>query len=272
MPAGYWTPLRSTEHVADPRLAGVRVLVTRAPERAAALTVLLQALGASVTASSTIELVAPLDTTSLTRSLIEIERYDWVVFTSRAAVEAIEVRRAERGAGPLRARLAAVGPATARALEGAGLGRALVVADPPRVRGLLPLLRQSVAPGERVLVLQPEGDSSGLAAELRRGGAAVDEVVAYRNVPSSRVAEVAASLVSSAFDIVIFTAPSTLRRLLELDVPCSSALLAALAAIRVVAIGPTTAAALAAAGVPVAAVAATPAEADIVAAVLAARE
>jgi uroporphyrinogen-III synthase len=149
-----------------------------------------------------------------------------------------------------------------------GLGVATLVADPPSIRALLPLLRDALAPGERVLVVRPEGPPSALAAALRQDGASVDEVGAYRNVPSSVVGEVASSVIAGAFDVVIFTAPSTLRRLLEESGRLAPALSAALSALRIVAIGPTTAEAIAEAGLSVAAVAATPAEPEIVAAVL----
>ena len=78
------------------RLQGKRIAVTRAAERAEGLASALRAEGAEVRICPTIAYNPPEDPAPLEAALHQIDRYDWVVFTSAAAVDAL----AERGALP----------------------------------------------------------------------------------------------------------------------------------------------------------------------------
>jgi uroporphyrinogen-III synthase len=100
-------------------------------------------------------------------------------------------------------------------------------------------------PGRSVLLPRAEGGLPTLASGLRARGARVDEVVAYRTVRTAPAALLRAWHAASP-DAAVVTSPSAATALLEAVGP------RALLALRgVVAIGPTTAAPLRAAGVPV---------------------
>lgn len=110
-------------------LCGRTIVVTRAKEQAAALTTRLVACGAEVIEFPTIRVDPPGDPQPLRRAAREAAGYDCVVFTSVNGVAAF--LQALRDQGPdaralRRARVCAVGPATARALEDGGVAPDLI--------------------------------------------------------------------------------------------------------------------------------------------------
>jgi uroporphyrinogen-III synthase len=207
--------------VADLPLRGRRVVVTRPREHAGPLVSGLEALGAeaSVVPLITIEPVA--EDGELAR-LVEGGDHEWIVFTSANAV---------RAAGPnlprVRARLAAVGPATAGALRELGLEPAFV---PDRFAALEIAAGLEPLEGTRVLLPQSEIAEPLLADELRRRGAIVDAVDAYRTVERRPTGEELASLALA--DAILLASGSAARSLAALG-GAGDAI--------VVCIGPTTA-------------------------------
>jgi uroporphyrinogen-III synthase len=147
--------------------------VTRPREHAGPLATGLERLGADVSVVPLIE-VAPLDDVGELRRLVEHGDHDWIVFTSTNAVGAVGsvVTR-------VRARVAAVGPATASAVRALGVEPAFVpdrFASAEIADGLEPLA------GAHVLLPQSEIAERSFADGLRARGATVDVVDAYRTL------------------------------------------------------------------------------------------
>src|SRR3954468_19993023 len=67
-------------------LAGLRILVTRPAEHSAAWTRALEAAGATVVPYPTIDVVPPPSWELLDEALHRLADYDWLIFTSAAAV------------------------------------------------------------------------------------------------------------------------------------------------------------------------------------------
>ncbi len=239
-------------------LHGRRVAVTRPAERAAALVAALEALGAEVLAAPAVAVAPPESYAALDAALAAAARYDWLALTSAAAVDAVAERLAALGA-PLAGappRVAAVGEATARAAR-ARLGRVDLVPAVHAADALadaMPLVR-----GARVLFPCADRARDALPTVLRARGAAVDRVVAYRTVdaPPDALAAVADCAAAGSLDAVLVASPSAAGALVR---ACG----AATGRLRAVCIGPTTADACRALGVPVAAVAAQPTDAALV--------
>jgi uroporphyrinogen-III synthase len=148
-------------------------VVTRPAEHADALVRALEALGAEAPVVPLIAIEPVADRGELER-LVERDDHDWIVLTSSNAV-----RAAGSGLTRSHARFAAVGPATAAALRELGLEPAFVperFAASEIAAGLEPL------EGARVLLPQSEIAEPLLSDELRRRGAVVDDVEAYRTV------------------------------------------------------------------------------------------
>lgn len=238
-----------------------RVLVTRAAGTWPALTARFRGTPVVLEMAPTTIQVEPLDPRPGDDAIGRLHGYDWLIATSGQGVKALVLRLAARGIPdvPSRIRVAAVGPATARALEGIGL-RVELLADDARSEGLVALLGPRLADGARVLLVRPEGVQSLLAAMLRVRGARVDEAPLYRTIVSGGAKDLAEAAIADAFAAVVLTAPSSLDLWLEAAGTRRGALVAALARSRRVAIGPTTAARLAAIGLAADAVADEPSE------------
>jgi uroporphyrinogen-III synthase len=242
-------------------LAGRRVAVTRPGERAAGLTAALEALGAEVLAAPAIAVAPPASYAALDAALAAAGRYDWLALTSAAAVDAVADRLHAAGTTlPDPPRVAAVGRATAAAAR-ARLGRVDLVPALHAADGLADAL--PAARGARVLFPCADRARDALPSVLRARGATVDRVVAYRTVdaPPEALAAVAACAAAGTLDAVVVASPSAAGALAR---ACGGDA----ARLRAVCIGPTTADACRALGVPVAGVAAEPTDAALVAAVV----
>ena len=250
-------------------LAGRRIAVTRPRERAAGLAAALEALGAEVLAAPAIATAAPDSYDALDAALAAAARYDWLALTSAAAVDAVADRLAAAGVAfpPAPPRVAAVGRATTAAAR-ARLGRVDLVPAVHAADGLadaLPGVR-----GARVLFPCADRARDALPTVLRARGARVDRVVAYRTVdaPPDALAEFAAAARAGALDAVLVASPSAAGALVRALAGALGGGPAALAGVRLVCIGPTTADACRALGAPVAAVALEPTDAALVEAVV----
>lgn len=195
-------------------LAGRRVVVTRPRPQAEALAARLRAEGAEPVILPVIRLVPAADLRPLDRALRDLARYAWVVFTSANAVRLVVERMQALGLAPQalqRARLAAIGPATAAALRTRGLRVDLVpdtfVAE--SVAAALPDLK-----GARVLLPRAAGARPVLPQRLRARGAQVEEIPIYRAVTAGPDPEALDGL-SRGVQAVTLTSPSTVRGFLE---------------------------------------------------------
>jgi uroporphyrinogen III methyltransferase/synthase len=234
---------------AERPLEGRVVLVTRPPERAEPLARRLRVLGAQVEARPTFSLEPPTDAEPARRAVGEIERYDWVVFTSANGVRFFsqllhELQGTTRG---LPAAVAAIGPATTAALVELGCPPDLVARD-SHSEGLARRLAGSVATGDRVLIVRPETARDVLPRAIGALGATAEAVAFYRNVAHPGVDSLAAELCADRFDVAVFSSPSSLERLVESQSRAGAELLEALGRVRIVAIGPVTARAIERAG------------------------
>jgi uroporphyrinogen III methyltransferase / synthase len=190
--------------VAERPLEGRRIVVTRPRPQAQELASALEVLGASVQVSPLVATGAVADPSVLEEAVRDLDGYDWVVLTSATGVDAI----GERAPETKLVRVAAVGPATARALDEIGLGASFVperYAAEEIAPGLEPLQ------GARVLVLQADIAEPDLVEELRRRGAIVDTVAAYRTVEVDRPAAELAELRTA--DAVVLASGSAARSL-----------------------------------------------------------
>ena len=218
-------------------LQGLRVLVTRPRERAQAFARKLEALGAVPVILPTIALVPPEDWSDVDRALRDMTDYDWVVFTSPAGVRFTAERLDALGPaspGLPSARIAVIGPSTARALRSHGREPDFMpsrfIAD--AIADELPDVR-----GQSFLLLRADIAREDLRHQLIERGARVDEVTAYRTEHRAFRAQEIADVFDAGVDVATFTSGSTARAFIEALGPQRSRL----DGVTIACIGPITA-------------------------------
>jgi uroporphyrinogen-III synthase len=201
-------------------LAGRTILVTRARHQAGQLSEKLRVLGAEVVEIPAIEIVPPESFAELDRALGNLSRYQWLIVTSANGVEALAGRMKVLGIGAggfSRFKVAAVGSATARALEDLGLAVAVTPAEYV-AESLVEALGDQVR-GQRVLLARAAVARDVIPDALRARGATVDVMDAYRTViPADSVTTVRTLFGENggAPDAATFTSSSTVTNFLNL--------------------------------------------------------
>jgi len=222
-------------------LSGKRVAITRAAEQSQALLAALRERGAQPILLPMVAFALPDDLQSLDDSLRRLGEYHWVFFTSQNAVRALQ-ERSEHLKVSLRdavatAQIAAVGPATAEAARAAGLAIAYVAKEHNGVALAQEL--QTEVQGKRVLLPRSDRANHDLVETLRRLGAHVTEIVAYKTLrPASDGMHDLENILQDVPDAVLFFSPSAVHYLRELLGPQAFLNLAEKSAFA--AIGPVT--------------------------------
>ncbi|QGP93615.1 Siroheme synthase [Neomoorella glycerini] len=248
-------------------LFGRRVVITRPRAQAEAMARRLADLGAEVLAFPAIEIQPPADWGHLDAALAKIKDFEWLIFTSANGVRYL-CRRLQERQLDIRTlagiKIAAIGPATARALQERGLNPdwqpGEYVAEAVAA-GLGPLLQ-----GRRVLLPRADIARPFLAEDLRRQGAEVTEVAVYRTVKrESEVSALRELLAAGKVTAVTFTSSSTVKSFLDL---LGDETLTLMQGVDVFCLGPITAATAREAGLAVTATAGEYTEAGLIRAML----
>jgi uroporphyrinogen-III synthase len=201
-------------------LKGLRILVGRARHQASALSAGLRALGAEVVEIPFIEIRPPRSYAPLDSALKSLHDYDWLILTSVNGVDAVwqRLRKLHLTRRELKhLKVAAIGPATCRAIEKHGT-RVDVVPEEYVAESVVESLRHQVA-GKRVLLARAKVARDVIPRELRKLGVKVDVVEAYETViPQSSRTRLHTMLKDPKRrpDIVTFTSSSTVRSFVAL--------------------------------------------------------
>ncbi len=192
----------------DGPLAGRRVAVTRTRDGNSALADLLRARGAEVLEVPLIRF-EPSGGPALYRRLSALAEYTWVVLTSNQAVEALFAHLEEMGQDARafgRARVAAVGPSTARSLEARGIRPDFVPGTPGAAHLAAEL---PIPPGARVLHPTSQLAEDALEDGLAARGVTVERAELYRTEPATPSAEALEALRGA--DVITLASGSAAR-------------------------------------------------------------
>jgi uroporphyrinogen III methyltransferase/synthase len=232
------------------RLFGQRIVVTRAREQAGQFSRRLREHGAEVLEVPTIKLEPPTRRQDLVDALLELNAYDWLVFTSPNGVTKFfeyffKQFHDMRDIGG--ARIAAVGPATANKLKELHL-QVDLMPDEALASGVAKAFAGfETIENLKICLLRAEVANRELPESLEALGAIVDDVACYQTVPETEdMTGTAARLLASGADWVAFTSASTVEHFhARFDLP---ALLNKFPQLKTATIGPETTKALAALG------------------------
>lgn len=192
-------------------LAGHIVAITRPRAQSQAIADALKSLGARFFITPAIRVAQPRSFAALDGALRSPRSYDALVFTSANGVESFFKRaRATRIRPSSPKRLFAVGPATAAALKKYGWK---ATAIPEKFNGSS--LKRLFGPVKGLRVLFPRAlkGREELPRFLRRAGARLDVVEAYRTLPDERGLRRLKSLRRA--DAIVFASPSAVKNVFE---------------------------------------------------------
>ena len=165
-------------------LQAKRVLVLRAEHQANELAEILSARGAQPVMVPVIRILPARNRSTIDNALKRLHDFEWTVFTSVNGVESIVSRMRAGVEGPadghlgltIPTRVAAIGPATARALRAAGV----VVDWMPGAYTSVALGEELPGPPSKVLLIRAEVAPTELEEILRGRGFEVERLNAYR--------------------------------------------------------------------------------------------
>jgi len=209
-------------------LAGRRVLVTRPEGLAGRLAGLLRAEGAEAVLLPAIEILPPQDPAALEALIDRLDEFDIAIFISPTAASKAHAAVTARRGWPQRLRHAAIGGATARALQDLGIGGVLA----PRGRGdseaLAALPEMAHVRGKRILIFRGQGGREALRETLEARGAVVAYAECYRRaLPRADMAPLIERWRQGGIDAVSITSTEGLENLLALLGPAGAPLLRA---------------------------------------------
>ena len=211
--------LRWFDNLTTRPLFGKKIVVTRAREQASQLSELLRAGGADPIELPVIKIERLQENPDLDRAILFLSKYDWLVFTSVNAVSIIADRIAELGKDSRifgGTRLAAIGPATAEALQKRMNLRANFVPSEAVAEAVIEQWPDPDMTDRRVLIPRAQEARELLPEKLRELGAEVQVLPIYETVlDSDNREEVLERFRSGEIDIITFTSSSTVKNFVQ---------------------------------------------------------
>ena len=196
------------------------ILITRPAEQSREIVNLLEDGGAEVVTCPMVE-ITPIDPNDELRLAIQdISRYNWIVFTSPNAVQIFNRKLMQLGLDSralAKNKICAVSAKTLQMLESIGI-RADFFPSEPSGEGIgseLPIQTE-----QRVLLPRSEIGQQKIVKLLQRRGGIVNDLPIYCTTPPhqsdsvEQIRSVQKRLVEAAFDMIVFTSPSTIQNFL----------------------------------------------------------
>ena len=200
-------------------LTGVGVLVTRPEQQSMPLCRLLELQGASTLRFPAIEIRACADRRELAARLGALEDFDLIIFTSANAVRFGSPLLDQKRDLPL----AAIGPATAKALNHAGYRVSVQPSESFDSESLLEHPRLAHPAERRILLIKGRGGRPLLAQELARRGAHVVPAEVYLRIPvvpsAASLRELRESFSAGAVQVITATSLEIGANLLTVATP-----------------------------------------------------
>lgn len=200
---------------------GARILVTRPEHQAENLCRLIEEQGGVAICFPTLQIVGidepSAGLSSATNLLTTLSNYHWLIFTSANAVNFALKANGGKIAEFTASRVAAIGQATAKQLESAGLTVDLIPESGFDSEALLAMPQLQNALGKRFLIVRGQSGREELATKLRERGAKVDYWEVYKRImPDSDASFVRRLLDENKLSAILITSMESLRNLIAM--------------------------------------------------------
>ncbi|MDR1616898.1 MAG: uroporphyrinogen-III C-methyltransferase [Syntrophomonadaceae bacterium] len=200
-------------------LWGKKIVVTRTRAQAGVMAEKIQALGGEAIEFPVIAVERETDLKNLHNALKNINHYDWLIFTSVNGVNIFWDEVIKYGLD-IRAfydiKIAAIGAATRKALEGRGLKVQSVPAE-FRAEGMVEALSKEIAGGQWALLPRARGARTLLPDSLRGRGVRVNEIYLYQAVTDAGTNHTLRDdIIKGAFDYLTFTSSSAVDNFVKI--------------------------------------------------------
>jgi uroporphyrinogen III methyltransferase/synthase len=224
-------------------LFGQRILVTRAKGQSASFISALERFGAEAIEFPTIKITPVDDYSIFDKAVSEIDSFRWLVFTSVNGVNYF-VKRLNQLSVDIRdfkgIKIAAIGTATAKAVEGLNLKIDLLPKE-FKAEGLINSFRQQGISNQRILIPRALEAREILPETLRKLGADVVVAPVYKTVLADPpVKQIKTKMEAKKVSMITFTSSSTVRNFVKL-ISGNLELRQLMKGIKVAVIGPITA-------------------------------
>lgn len=195
-----------------------RILITRPEHQAHTLAAMIKAAAGEVILFPTIAIEPVADRSSLLQTLSQLDQYDIVIFISANAVNySSDILRkfwAKFANKPL---LAAIGPATAKALTQLGMPVTITPNHTYNSEALLALAELQNSTNKKILIVTGADGNDVLAKTLCQRGAQVTTAIAYQRVlPPADTTSLVNYWQQPGIDIVVCTSSHGLKNLYNL--------------------------------------------------------
>jgi uroporphyrinogen III methyltransferase / synthase len=201
-------------------LFGKTIIVTRSRDQASAFSDQLIELGANVLEYPTINITTPDDFGPLDKELENLDSTDWLIFTSVNGVDAFFNRIFELGRDvrDLKGvKICSIGPSTTERIKGFHVS---IDCQPPKyvAESVVEALKKvEEIKGKRFLMPRTDIARSYVPEELRKLGAEVSDIVAYKTVLATDGDNIVLDkLKDGEVDIVTFTSASTVKNFVKI--------------------------------------------------------
>lgn len=222
------------------KLAGKRIVVTRCKEQAGELSRRIEDLGGEVIEFPTIRIAEPDDFIQFDKIINNISDYNWLIFTSVNGVNVFFKRMIynKTDIRSLKGKICAVGTSTMKAVNELGL-QVDFIPDKFSTEELLKGLLERIKPDDKVLLARSNIANQELYNGIIKMGIQVDDLPVYQTILETPVGLDMDMLFNSRIDFITFTSSSTVNNFVKL---IGHENLIKLSYVKIVCIGPVTAA------------------------------
>jgi len=198
---------------------GKTIVITRPEAQSAEFADLLYEEGARVISFPTIKIVPPENFDDLDRAIRDIERYDWIIFTSANGVRSFFDRLFHLGkdARDLKGvSICAIGPATARTVGNHGI-RVDLIPESYISESVVSAFEKAGGAEKKILIPRAEVARDIIPESMTAMGASCDVITAYHTVASGVTGNDFREISeTNTIDIIAFTSPSTVDNFIDI--------------------------------------------------------